>query len=89
MTGYGKKSKVTVDIYGESYALKGTSDAAYIQRVADMLNERMKEIAKVNPRLSSNKIAVLAALNIADDYLRLEQDYQQLLQMLNESKNRP
>jgi cell division protein ZapA len=32
------------------------------------------------------KIAVLAALNIADDFLRLEQDYQQLMQMLKEEK---
>lgn len=81
-----KKSKVTVEIFGESYALKGDAEAERIFRIAELVDRRMKNIAKGNPRLSPAKISVLAALNLADDYLRLEQDYQQLIKMLKEQK---
>lgn len=81
-----KKSKVTVEIFGENYALKGDADAERIFRIAELVDRRMKIIAKGNPRLSPSKVTVLAALNLADDYLRLEQDYQQLMQMLKEQK---
>lgn len=81
-----KKSKVTVEIYGEKYALKGDADADRILRIAEVVDRRMKKIAKANPGLSPSKITVLAALNLADDYLRLEQDYQQLMELLKEQK---
>lgn len=80
------KCKVTVEIFGETYALKGDGESERVKRVAAMLDQRMKLIARANSRLSPAKIAVLAALNIADDFLRLEQDYQQLVQMLKEEK---
>ncbi|EAX48259.1 protein of unknown function DUF710 [Thermosinus carboxydivorans Nor1] len=82
----GKKTKITVEIFGETYALKGDIEPERILRVAAILDERMKKIAKANSRLSPSKVAVLAALNIADEYLRLEQDYQQLLKMLKDEK---
>ncbi|QDR80882.1 cell division protein ZapA [Sporomusa termitida] len=80
------KNKVTVEIYGESYALKGNLEEARIRRLAVMLDERMKKTAKVNLRLSPAKIAVLTALNIADEFLRLEQDYLELLELIKEDK---
>lgn len=81
-----KKSKVTVEIYGESYALKGNIEPERILRLAAMLDERMKKTAKANLRLSPTKIAVLTALNIADEFLRLEQDYLELLELIKEDK---
>lgn len=42
----------------------------------------MKMVARANPLLAPTKIAVLAALNITDEYLKLQEDYQQLLDML-------
>jgi len=46
----------------------------------------MKKTAKANLRLSPTKIAVLTALNIADDLLRLEQDYLELIELIKEDK---
>ena len=80
------KNKVTVEIYGETYALKGNLEEARIRRLAAMLDERMKKTAKANLRLSPAKIAVLTALNIADEFLRLEQDYLELIQLIKEDK---
>lgn len=79
-----KKTKVNVDIFGETYALKGDVEPERIKKLAALLNEKMQRIARGNPRLSPLKVAVLAGLNLADEYLRLEQDYQQLVQMLKE-----
>jgi cell division protein ZapA len=81
-----KKCKVTVEIFGENYALKGDVKEERIIEVAQLLDNRMRQTARGNPRLSTAKIAVLTALNIVDEYLRLEQDYKQLLDMVNKGK---
>lgn len=81
-----KKNKVTVEIYGESYAIKGDAEIERIERVAALIDDKMRRTARSNPQLSTTKIAVLAALNIADEFLRLEQDYRQLVEMLKEGK---
>ena len=81
-------NKVTVHILGEAYAIKGDADEQRILEVAHILNERMLLIAKANPHLSSAKVAVLAGLNIAEEYLRLEEDYRLLLEMVNEEKGK-
>ena len=81
-----KKCKVTVEIFGETYALKGDVEPQRVKRIAAMLDERMKTVAQANSRLSPVKVAVLAALNIADDFLQLDHDYKQLVKMVKEEK---
>ncbi|EGO62394.1 cell division protein ZapA [Acetonema longum] len=80
------KNKVSVEILGETYTIKGDAEPERILQVAAWLNERMKKISQANSRLSTPQVAVLAALNIADEYLRLEQDYQQLMKMVRDQK---
>jgi cell division protein ZapA len=79
-----KKNKVTVEIYGGTYPLKSDAEPERIIKVATLLDERMRQTAFSNPRMNTTMVAILAALNIADDYLRLQNDYQQLLRMLND-----
>lgn len=78
------KNKVTVEIYGELYALKGDIKPEKVMHLAEVVDKRMKQIARTNSQLSPLKIAVLAALHIADEYVKLEQDYDQLIEMLKE-----
>lgn len=82
----GEKRKITIEIMGETYALKGDIDPEPAQRLGAYLDARMRKIAQTNPQLSLAKIAVLAALNITDEYLRLERDYQQLIEIVQEQK---
>lgn len=82
----GKTTKVTVEILGDTYSIKGDAQPERILRVASWVNDRMKKIAQANSRLSNHQAAVLAALNIADEYLRLEKDYQQLLNMVKRQR---
>ena len=46
----------------------------------------MKKIAKASLGLSPNRIAILAALNLAEEFLQLENNYKQLIKMVEEEK---
>lgn len=83
-----RKNKMTVQIFGESYALKADVDVAAVKAFAEMVDAQMRRIAQTNPRLPVSKLAVLAALNIAGDYKKLEEDYKQLVDMLKSEATR-
>ncbi|MEG6586489.1 cell division protein ZapA [Dendrosporobacter sp. 1207_IL3150] len=78
------KNRVTVEIFGELYALKGDIKPERVIKLAAVVDKRMKTIAKTNSQLPPLKVAVLAALNLADEYTKLEQDYNQLIEMLKD-----
>ncbi len=71
MTGQG--DSVHVEIFGERYTLRGVGgeDSAYTERVARYVDQQIHEVAGGTAVLSV-KMAVLASLNIADAYLKLE-----------------
>ena len=64
---------VKVDIFGKTYTLKGDADSDYVQKVAAFVNERMDEIAANSAVASTAKVAILAAVNIADELFREQQ----------------
>ncbi len=61
---------VVVEIYDQTYQLRGV-DAAYIQRLAAMVNGKMRAVAAQSASPDSLRVAVLAALNIADELISL------------------
>lgn len=67
-------SHVSVKIYGEAYPLKAGGDEAYVTEVARYVDEKMHEVAASAKVVSTTKIAVLAALNIADELFRLRRE---------------
>jgi cell division protein ZapA len=73
----GDNQYITVDIYDQTYHLRG-QDPAYIQRLADMVDAKMRAVASHGTTVDSLRVAVLAALNIADELLTLEQRYNSL-----------
>lgn len=56
---------MTVTIFGRDYTIKSEVDPDHIKKAADHLNLKMKEVAESYPSISENRVAVLAALNIA------------------------
>lgn len=62
---------VQVEIFGEAYTLRGREDPRYIRKVAQYVDSKFHEIAKGSPHLPSNKMAILASLNIADELIKL------------------
>lgn len=83
MQGDGK-NRLTVDIFGQQYRLSGKASVNHIRMVAGFVDDKMNEIANGNHRLDTAKIAVLSAVNIADEYFRLRQEYEALLKILQE-----
>ena len=61
---------VKVVIYGQEYNLKGSADSGYVQKIAAFVDERMKEVVVNSAVSSQSKIAILAAINIADELFR-------------------
>ena len=67
-----------VEIYGQRYALTGSDNPGYVESLASHVDRRMKDIAASSPTVDSLKVAVLAAVNIADEYFRLKMDGSQV-----------
>ncbi|MDO4539728.1 MAG: cell division protein ZapA [Syntrophomonadaceae bacterium] len=80
--------KITVKIYNEDYIVKGNDDGNYVRMLADYVDRRMRMIGQRNPNLSMTRVAVLTALNMADELNRLQDDYDELALALEEEKKR-
>jgi cell division protein ZapA len=78
--------KVGVKIYGEEYVVKGSATREYIENIALQVDQRMVQLARRNPNLSLSRIAVLTALNLADELNRLQEDYDILIKLLEDDK---
>ena len=63
------KNKVTVSVAGQEYTLITTDEPEYVQKVAAHVDEQMRRISDAG-RTSLVDSAVLAAMNIADEFLK-------------------
>ena len=71
----GRDARLTqVDIYGQSYNLRGQGEPTYIQDLAAYVDDKMNQIAKSTTTVDSLKVAILAALNIADEYHQIKRE---------------
>jgi len=67
---------VRVEIYDQEYFMRGELDAEYIRKLAQFLDARMRSIAERTRTVDSLRVAILAALNIADEYHQLKSRYE-------------
>jgi len=76
-----KKNKgshlVPVTIYGQTYSLRADDDPGYVERLAEFVDKRVREVAKRTRTADTTKLFVLAALNIADDLHQLKSESKQ------------
>jgi len=78
---------VKVDIFGKTYTLKGDADPDYVQKVASFVNERMNEVAGGSSATSTTRVAILAAVNIADELFREQQKRLEALATLEDKSD--
>lgn len=81
-----KLNRVSVEIFNDEYLVKGEENGEYIKMLAAYVDKKMKGIQQRNPSLAVNKIAVLTALNLADELNKLQEDYDGLIIKLEEEK---
>ena len=64
----GDVKGVNVEIFGERYPISSEGDVAEVQRIAAFVDKKMREIAELHSgRLSTSRVAVLAAMEITVD----------------------
>ena len=73
----GTPSAVSVDIYDQIYHLRGT-DPKHIEKLAALVDGKMRAVAAHGSTVDSLRVAVLASLNIADELLALRARYDTL-----------
>ena len=72
-----ERNTVAVKIYGQEYNISGEASREHIMRVADYVDNKMQEIGDAI-NASNSGVAVLAAVNIADEYFARENDIAEL-----------
>ncbi|MBN1626711.1 MAG: cell division protein ZapA [Deltaproteobacteria bacterium] len=70
---------VTVNILGNEYVIKSKEDAEQVYKIAEYMNEKVKEIDDNTEGLSEKKKVILVALNIAGDYFQVLKERDELL----------
>lgn len=77
-------NRVKVIIHGAEYTLRGSAPIAHLHEVADTVDNMMEEIAAASSYMDERRVAVLTAINLADELHRLRAEYQELLNLLDE-----
>ncbi|MGE0404805.1 MAG: cell division protein ZapA [Candidatus Korobacteraceae bacterium] len=67
-------NSIRVEIFDQAYHLRGT-DPEYIAKLAEYVDSKMRAVAEQTATVDSLRLAVLAALNIADEYHVLKRKY--------------
>jgi len=75
---------VVVEIYDQVYQLRGT-DPAHIERLASIVDNKMRAVSAHGATVDSLRVAVLAALNIADELTSLRARYDSLCNTVSQS----
>ena len=83
-----EKGGVTVEIFGNEYRVRGDADPEHISQIADYVDGKMKEVAHGAPVGSLTKIAILAALNIAEELFRERTEKQKFMQDVDTTTRR-
>lgn len=77
------KNKVVVTIAGREYTMVAVEDEAYVRKCASHVDARLRETS--GGRLSQADAAVLAAMNIADQYFKEQEAAENLRRQIKEN----
>ena len=58
---------IEVEIFGSSYKVRGENDSEHLQELAAFVDQKMREVASHMASADVTKVAILAALNIAEE----------------------
>jgi cell division protein ZapA len=78
-------TSVSVDIYDQTYHLRAP-DADYVQKLASMVDAKMRAVSANGNTVDSLRVAILAAINIADDLMRLQEHCRLLRGTMSETQ---
>ena len=79
-----KKSVVTVEIAGQRYPIRSGLDPAYVVELAAYVERKMRAASEAAPATDTLGLAILVALNLADEFFRARQNESSSSGVLNE-----
>ena len=69
-----ESNQVKISIFGQEYSVKAPADETYIKKIAEYLDEKMREVQSgFSTTQSSTRIAILAGMNITDELFTAKQ----------------
>ncbi len=71
---------VEVTILGQKFVVKSESDEAYVREVASFVDQRMNDILQKTKSVSNLNVAILSAMNIADEFFSFKKKKEQSIQ---------
>ncbi len=82
------KRSVTVEVAGQKLTLKTEASEAYVQSLAAFVTEKIAEVKASTRTFSTQALAILAAMNIADDLFQARLAGRELRQRVREKSER-
>lgn len=75
----------TIEILGKSYPIRcPESELVSLQQAATFLNDKMNEVQDAGKTLTFERMAIITALNIASQYLQLDQQKNSFMNRVNQ-----
>jgi cell division protein ZapA len=76
--GDSPEQSIRVEIYNQTYSIRSDGDNEYIMHLAEYVDGKMREISSGTLTVDSLKVAILAALHIADEFYQLKNTQAQI-----------
>jgi cell division protein ZapA len=78
------KKALDVEILGQKLTISSDAEEGYMLKVAGYVDDKMQELMQASKPVAKSNVAMLAALNIADEYHRLKDTHEAILQRLDQ-----
>ena len=78
------KKALDVEILGQKFTISSDAEEGYMLKVADYVDGKMQELMRASKPVAKSNVAMLAALNIADEYHRLKDMHEAILTRLDQ-----
>jgi len=78
------KKALDVEILGQKITISSDAEEGYMLKVAGYVDDKMQELMQATKPVAKSNVAMLAALNIADEYHRLKDAHEAILQRLDQ-----
>lgn len=80
--------QIRVNIFGTEYTLRADNDGKMVEKIAQYVDEKMREIDRNQTLKSTTRVAILAALNITEELFQERIYRKKLLDQLNEESRK-
>lgn len=65
---------IKVNIFGMEFTLRSQDDPSYLKELAEFVDKKMRELSQHTKAISTTNLAILVALNIADEFLKYKKE---------------